>query len=451
MPIKVQCDCGKWLRMPDDAAGRRARCPACGRAFEVPPSSPEPMPVVSIGSNDPYEFAPDRDSAAKVAAERAAAQLRANQSVKHGAGNPLPSGIKPNQALPPLPPSRRVVVDPIVGKTNKPYLYLVLLLALIPLAWSTFHPGDKEDVKHRISQTVDDHPEILDQVKAAESMQQLCAAMPEDRVEGALLPYDTYLHWGFAGLSGGLFFGLVLLLFPSGHTRIWHLLIISIFTGTAGIVLLLGFQWLAFHVPFITPRGIIGLLIDIVALIGLSYSWAMSAHSGFALSLLGFTAGVGFCEESCKAIPLIWKARTDGFYSWRSAMIWGLISGVGFGVSEGITYSHDFYNGLQGGQIYLIRFISCVALHAIWSAAVGINIYRRQDHFRGQLHVLEWLLQILITVIVPMLLHGAYDTLLKEHYDWAALLVALVSFGWLAYQIEMAKRRLDSLAPGYVA
>ena len=32
-------------------------------------------------------------------------------------------------------------------------------------------------------------------------------------------------------------------------------------------------------------------------------------------------------------------------------MIWGLISGVGFGVSEGITYSHDSYNGLMGGQI----------------------------------------------------------------------------------------------------
>ena len=102
-------------------------------------------------------------------------------------------------------------------------------------------------------------------------------------------------------------------------------------------------------------------------------------------------------------------------------------------------------HGILGGQIYAVRFISCVGLHAIWAAAVGIAIFRRQDPIRQIEKPAEWLLQALAVVIVPMVLHGLYDTLLKQQYDAAALGIALASFGWLAFQIEMAKRRLDAL------
>jgi hypothetical protein len=59
----------------------------------------------------------------------------------------------------------------------------------LPLAWSTFKPRDKEDGKTRILQTFEDHPEIVEKARAAGTMEQLCAAMPGDRIEGALLPY----------------------------------------------------------------------------------------------------------------------------------------------------------------------------------------------------------------------------------------------------------------------
>jgi RsiW-degrading membrane proteinase PrsW (M82 family) len=164
----------------------------------------------------------------------------------------------------------------------------------------------------------------------------------------------------------------------------------------------------------------------------------------FIVSFFGFTAGVGFCEELCKALPILYKARTTGFTSWRSAMLWGLISGVGFGVSEGITYSHDYYNGISGGDMYLVRFISCVGLHAMWAAAVGITIFRNQDKLQaGEMHPLEWVFQLALIVIVPMCLHGLYDTLLTQRHDLYALLIAFVSFGWLAFQIEWAKRQFD--------
>ena len=41
----------------------------------------------------------------------------------------------------------------------------------------------------------------------------------------------------------------------------------------------------------------------------------------------------------------------------------------------------------------------------------------------------------------PMVLHGAYDTLLKKEMNSWALLVAGVSFLWLVFQIETARRK----------
>ena len=331
------------------------------------------------------------------------------------------------------------------GSTARPYRYLLLLLALLPLAWSTVRPTPDRSLGDRIKQTVIDHPEVqarLDDLPEHAGKRQVLELLPGDRVEGALLPYDTLAHWGLAALSGAGFFGLVVLLFPPGHTKLWQLGLVGAFTGTAGILLLLAFQFFAFHMGLVRGGGTIALLLDLIWLIGQSYRMALGDH-GVLLSALGFTAGVGFCEETCKAIPLLFKARTSGFGSWRSAMLWGLVSGVGFGVSEGITYSHDYYNGVLGGQVYAVRFVSCVALHGIWAAAVGIAVYRRQDRVRRVTAGAAWLVQVLAVVIVPMVLHGLYDTLLKQQYEAAALGVALASFAWLAVQVELAKRRLD--------
>ena len=438
MSMRFRCDCGKALTAPESAAGRRGRCPGCGAVFTVPAVAEavavEPVPV-AVAADDGFAF---RDEASP--APRQTGTVYRPSTVPP----PLPSRTSTVPAPAPLPPA---------GKA-RPYHYLVLLLALLPLAWSTLRPTSAQTLGARIKLTITHHPEVMPELDALPddaTTAQLCAILPGDRVEGALLAYDTYAHWGLAALSAAGFFGLVLLLFPPGHTKVWHLLAIGTFTGTAGILLLLGFQWLAFHMPLFRGGSIVTVVLDLIWLIGQSYRMALGDH-GLVVSALGFTAGVGFCEEACKAIPLLFKVRGPtgnggGFASWRSAMLWGLVSGVGFGVSEGVTYSHDYYNGILGGQIYAVRFVSCVALHAIWAAAVGIAIYRRRAHFVGHLKLMDWLLQTLLVVVVPMCLHGLYDTLLKQQYDLAALTVALASFGWLTWQVELAKRKLDPPTP----
>ena len=64
MPIQLTCQCGKQLRVPDDYAGRRVKCPACGEAqvagaaapTSAPPTqppAPEPPPPAMIHFNCP--------------------------------------------------------------------------------------------------------------------------------------------------------------------------------------------------------------------------------------------------------------------------------------------------------------------------------------------------------------------------------------------------------------
>jgi RsiW-degrading membrane proteinase PrsW (M82 family) len=325
---------------------------------------------------------------------------------------------------------------------------LILLVVLIPLAWTTIrdaqHPPPTS--RQRIEATLDHHPDTRDRIETlpdntsgTEVYNDLFEFLPSHKLDGALFPKDTWDHWILAGISGAGFLIALLLLFPAGYAKIPHLVGVALFTGSLGIFLLLGFQWLAFHMPLFHGQGYITILLDFVWLIGQSYRMALGDH-GLLVSFLGFTAGVGYCEEVCKALPLVLRARATGFSSWRSAMLWGMISGVGFGVSEGITYSSEQYNGIYGADMYWVRFVSCVGLHAIWAAASGINVYRKQDIFRHRLHPVEWIWRLAQIVIVPMILHGAYDTLLKKEFNMYALLVAVASFGWLAFQIERTAR-----------
>ena len=171
-------------------------------------------------------------------------------------------------------------------------------------------------------------------------------------------------------------------------------------------------------------------------MIGLSYRAALDPENGFWVSFLGFTAGVGLCEEICKAVPVVWRDCRNTDDNWRGAFLWGLASGAGFGIAEGVIYSANYYNGITGSGIYLVRFLSCVALHALWTGSVAIAIQQKQHWLHKAEHWHDLVAPVLVYIAVPMVLHGLYDTLLKKDMNGIALLVALASFGYLAFQIS---------------
>jgi len=324
-----------------------------------------------------------------------------------------------------------------------------LLVAFIPLIFSTIRQRDAHDFEERITQSVKAHPEVRQKIESLSddaTLEDFIKAFPGHKLDGALFARDTWAHWFLAALSAAAFYGLVMLTFRLGTVSPGKLLAVGAFTATAGILLLLGLQWVAEFTQnwWIRGRSIIVLLFYIVKFIGFSYRCATDPNTNFWISFLGFTFGVGLCEELCKSLPILVHFWGPGAkMHWRAACMWGLISGVGFGVSEGITYSSSYYNGLSGADIYFVRFISCVALHAIWSGASAIFIYKHNTLLNESEHFLGVLLGAAALVSIPMVMHGLYDTLLKKDHEFYALITAVVSFAWFAWQVESARKTYD--------
>jgi RsiW-degrading membrane proteinase PrsW (M82 family) len=340
------------------------------------------------------------------------------------------------------------------------HLHWLLALAMIPLAVSVVLPSESEEellkrLERSIAMGADPSPadEAGDGTAAGDeaditldieemTLDEVLALVPNRQLEGAFLPRDTWWHWSLALLSVVAYMTFFVLLASDGSARALHLLGVGLFVATFGILLLIAVQVAStFGISGTGPEALIRLLLTII---GMSYSAALDPDSGFFSSFVGFTLGVGLCEELCKALPLFVYCWFRPQQNWRGAFLWGLAAGAGFGVAEGVIYSQDYYNGIAGPGIYLVRFISCVALHAVWTGTIGIAINQRQDFLQWDPE--QWWrlpLGVVWVIAVPMVLHGLYDTMLKKELELLALVVAAASFGFLAWTISRLRTSDD--------
>lgn len=82
-------------------------------------------------------------------------------------------------------------------------------------------------------------------------------------------------------------------------------------------------------------------------------------------------------------------------------------------------------------MLYSTRFISCVGLHAVWSAIAGMLTWTFRDSVReGMPEGQSWICTA-VTLTAPILLHGFFETFLKKGYLQYALLTGLISFAVL--------------------
>jgi RsiW-degrading membrane proteinase PrsW (M82 family) len=375
--------CGRRARVPAELAGRKIRCSRCGEAARAPGERKERAPRAEKPTPEP--------------------------------------AVRPERA-PTVRPERRVA--PAAAGFVR--FYWILILAFLPLALDTF---SKDKTVARFEATVEQAPpavakRVLTLVKSNAEMDVILAQIPENRIAGAYLARDTKAHWGLAALSTAFFLVLLSVLFPWRESVAWKtLLLVGVFTGTVGII------FLYFLATCFAP----------------SYAFADDAQGSIFTHMFGYTTGVGFSEEAAKALPLILFFLSGRSMDWRRACLWGLASGLGFGISEAISYAGN-YNGIATGQLYLVRFVSCVALHAILAASAAMVIAERQTELKGvkDLRGLRWFL--VRALAAPMLLHGFYDTLLTHDQQELALLTAIGAFVWFASEVE----RLEQKAPALV-
>lgn len=461
MAIQVVCShCEKTLKAPDEAAGKQARCPHCRTIVQVPaaqapaaqasaaqapsieplaPSAeedagyalsaeaPPPRPMFIKAEPAP----PRRDSAAKPRGERPASKK---------AKQPADAETKPAHPFAASAKRAGRADERSSGQAPKRSgRYWWFALTLVPLVCSLL--SEKEDLAARVEKTISAHPEVMDKIDAnEESDAELFDLLPGGKLDGAHLSRHSWMHWLYALAAAGLFSFLILTLFERGDANVVHVLVVGVTTATVGIFMLLAFQFMANLTQNLWLRGggVVMLVFYLVKLIGFSYRAALDPANGFLASFFGFTLGVGLCEEFTKAAPVFLKLRdSEGDdFGWRAACVWGLASGAGFGIAEGILYSAEHYNGVQTFGIYLVRFISCVGLHAIWTAAVALMIWHNQEILGNDMDWAEWGVAVLRVQGVPMILHGLYDTLLKREMNAAALAPAAASFAWLAFLIS---------------
>jgi len=312
-----------------------------------------------------------------------------------------------------------------------------MLAALIPLAIFTFTV--KDDLKERREESRKQYPDVAKKYGDPRLTEAEVLAFPSHRIEGAAFSRKTSVHWAIALLTALVFWEFILIIQPMGNSTSRQLWAVGAFTGTIGILMLL----------VVTIVGVLALYADLPILkyLGYSYFAATDPTNGFVASMIGFTVGVGFLEELCKALPLYWHYRKTATLDARGAVVWGLATGIGFGVSEGISYSGNFYNGISGGGIYVVRFISCVSLHAVWSATVAILIWKRQDRIHHLEKFYHWFPILFATLSSSMVIHGFYDTCLKKDYGIAALAAALLSFGVFFWLYDRACREERRLRP----
>lgn len=457
MTLSVRCPaCGAGHKAPERAAGKTLACMNCRAPMIVP--SPEPIDPAAILLQDD-DASPRPTSAATATTEKPASETNAGAEEPSPVSKPVPSSARRKKSkavnvasLPPLTSN-----DPPLWRRH---LHWLLVLALIPLVVSLLDKSEETSTKERIKEGLKGLDESLEhaspaererikqQLENADSLDDILTIFPEHRLPGAFLSRSSLGHLLMAAIAIVIYMTFFMFLASDGSAVPWQVLLVGLFTATIGVGFLLLVQLLASltHGRVLIGFNVVALFFLILKFIAFSYGAAADPENGFILSFLGFTLGVGLCEEVVKSIPLFWHRSTESGRNWRGMLIWGLASGAGFGIAEGIMYSGRYYNGVVGLDTYLVRFLSCVALHSIWSGSVAILLYQRRDLFTGLDSWYEWIWPTLFVVGVPAVLHGLYDTCLKKDMNGIALLVAFASFGYLAFLFSRLQTGDDEAA-----
>jgi len=362
-------------------------------------------------------------------------------------------------------------------KSFKVSFLLMLFLTLVPMLVIL---DKKDDRQQRFIETIKENQEKIRISQLPDNLSSLdeiidyvIYQLPDHKLKGAALPRDTNSHFIIALVSWILWIIFLSAAFSSSSDGESRAILSSLFTAILGILILLAIQFIALESykmgiwkTLEIFRGRISIFGILLYFIGFSYYGALDPESGFIKSFIGFTCGVGLCEELVKLMPVIWLMRRTfkkgETLQLSGILLVGLASGVGFGVAEGIMYSAQFYNGIYGWEIYCVRFVTCVALHSTWTGIAVIMLWshrnelfrveettknekakdekNEEDEKKEKSHILdrvgEGIFMLAFFSGVAIILHGLYDTLLKKGEDFWALVVAITTFVGFYYLLN---------------
>jgi RsiW-degrading membrane proteinase PrsW (M82 family) len=175
-------------------------------------------------------------------------------------------------------------------------------------------------------------------------------------------------------------------------------------------------------------------LVNLQSVPPLSFLYALTESGNFFLELIGYTLGVGLTEETIKALPLLVLLRTSKEPLVPQTLVfYGLISGIGFGVLEGVHYQTTTNTTLSYDAAFFMNVarLTCLPfLHAIWAGIAGyfISFANIIPKYRHSLYVLA--------ILIPAVLHGIYDVL---GWSLPGLASTLISVLLLIYYLKKSR------------
>lgn len=158
---------------------------------------------------------------------------------------------------------------------------------------------------------------------------------------------------------------------------------------------------------FFLTQGLVFFLWDVLKIPSLNPFYQL-IDTIFIFDLLGYVFGVGLTEEFVKLLPLllIYRFAKEPLQP-KTLVFYGLMSGIAFGVFEGVQYQISVNVKLDYTSSFFMniaRLTSLPFLHAVWTGIAG--------YFIGfaKLYPLRRHALYFLAIAIPAIMHGLYDT-----------------------------------------
>ena len=166
----------------------------------------------------------------------------------------------------------------------------------------------------------------------------------------------------------------------------------------------------------------------------------MADSQWFCLRFVGMFLAAGLPEEICKALVIFLLVRRKGVICVpQTIVLYGLFSGLGFGINEGVCYQLGV-NRTQGVDnayfLNVLRLTALPLLHAIWC---GMASYFIAFSVLFPLHRIGLML---LAILLPATLHALYNAV----NGWGCLIPASVGIVLLTIYLTNARKVKQRLA-----